>query len=575
MTIDTALSGARLSCSAEITYDWVYVPIFSFVQARFPIEHLSSGMLEELRVHLKEYMGGKFSPYVDCFSDKKLKSWIQSACRALKYKEKENYIIGLQDSMRGEKTKGVLIVDAENTGRIQYGSRWSGGVHEFVEVKHDLEVARENICPISMSHPVFYPMYKSLFGITGTIGSRFEREEIKAIYHIDSFDVPTHHPSQRKDAPVAVLATDAKCGEYYVQAIQRCVQAGRPILVLCRSIKETEILGEQLEHERVPFEMLNEIQRKTEQAIINRAGFPGAVTIATNTAGRGTDIRLSEESLRNGGLHVLITFYPESDRVELQARGRAGRQGQPGSSEIVISREHLDMDPSQVISYLSYLRQQRAIGQKDTHIAYAEIERSTFEMVREFYRMLRAFHEFAIGDHFLNTFSTFLGNRRFLRPEERDFSHLPPKNKKIGEMVLLFLNSPQDMTKEWKILLQQLVQRVQDHVINDFALNFHPLISEVIQDSGLISDLDTANRFKEISKQEVQSPVGDFSARMEAVLRASSVEKLEIIKKELQDSFLQQKQMWENYLDLSDRGVLRYLKDQFNIDLRARKSKRT
>lgn len=575
LTIDTALSGARLSYRAEVTYDWVYVPIFSFVQECFPIEHVSKDMLGKLRLHLEEYMEGKFSHYVNYFSDKKLKNWIQAACKALKLKEKENYILAPQDSIHIEKAMGILIVDAENTGRIQYGSRWSGGVHEFVEVKHGLEVARESVCPISMTHPVFYPMYKSLFGVTGTIGSRFEREELKTVYHIDSFDVPTHYLAQRKDAPVIALPTDAECIECHVQAIQRCIQAGRPILILCRNIKDTEVLGRRLEHEQVPFEMLNEIQKKSEQEIINGAGFPGSVTIATNTAGRGTNIRLSEESLRNGGLHVLITFYPESDRVELQARGRAGRQGQPGSSEIIISGEHLDMDPSQVLSHLSYLREQEVIGKKDIHIAYAKIERSAFQMVREFYRMLKAFHELASKDAFLERLSTFLANRKFLRKEERDFSRLSSENRKIGETVLQLLNSPQDMTMQWRILTEQLIQRIKNHVINDFALNFHPLISEMIQDSGLISDLGIANLFKKIAEQESQSIVEDFSVRMRATFQSFSATKLEAIEKELQASFAQQKQIWEYYLDLSDLGVLRYLKDQFKIDLRVRKSKRT
>jgi len=570
LTIDTALSGARLSYSAEITYDWVYEPIFSFVQARFPFHFVSSNLLEDLRRSLKGFAGGKFSDYVDCFSDRKLKSWIHSACIALQHKEKEHYIIGLQNSAYGKKTKRVLIVDAENTGRIQYGSRWSGGVHEFVEVKHNLQVARENLCPISMSHPVFYPMYKSLFGITGTVGSLVEREELKAIYDIDSFDVPTHLPSQRNDAPVTVLATNAECSAYYIQTIRRCQDAGRPILILCFSIEQSEILGKRLEEEGISFQLLNEIQIQPEEAIIARAGFPGAVTIATNTAGRGTDIKLPQESIRNGGLHVLITFYPDSDRIERQARGRAGRQGQPGSSEIVISGESLDTDLKEVLPYLSDLRKQRAVNQKDAHIAYAKIECCAFKMVQEFYQMLRTFHQSVDQDLFLSTLTTFLNHRKFLKPEKRDLSSLSEKNRKIAEKVLQLLHSPEDSIREWKVVIKQIAERVKDFVIHDFALNFYPLISEIIQDSDVIPDLNIANRLQEQKKKKAQ----DASNRLEEALQVFSSIKLQLIQGELQEAFTELKQRWKEYLDLSGLGVLKYLKEQLNINLILRKSER-
>lgn len=333
------------------------------------------------------------------------------------------------------------------------------------------------------------------------------------------------------------------------------------------------MFAKRLKAENISFEMYNEIQEKLEQEIIEQAGLPGAVTIATNTAGRGTDIKLSEKSLANGGLHVLITFYPASDRVELQARGRAGRQGQPGSSAIVLSREQLEMhkdvaalQDNQLIEYLGEQRQRRAIREKDLRVSHAILERSSFEMVAKFYCMLNVFHESAIKDGLPSKLAAFLNNRKFLAVQTRDFSGLSPKNRKIAETVLKFLNAPQDFTVEWKVLTQQLIQRVQHHVINDFAINFHSVSADVIQDSKNTRELTVANMIKEAIEKESGSIVFEGKI-LEAQLRAWSAIKLIAAQAEMKEIFEKQKPMWEKYLDPSGRGILAYLSEMSKIDL--------
>ena len=327
LTIDTALHGARLGSPAEVTYDWVYVPIFKFVQEFSKSENsLTSNItVQKLRAFLHDYLNGKFAGLSQQLSDQDLKKWLRSAHHALfELKEKKNYIIGEKEKSNGEMAKAIHIVDYENTGNPMPDSRWSDGVHEFVEVKHNIEVERESPTAISLSHSVFYPMYTQLYGLTGTLGSDSDREQIREIYGMDSFDVPTHKPQIREDMPCLIIQNDQLYFQVILDKIREIHQKSRPLLVLCPTIVASEMIGNLLTENGFSFEMLNGIQTKKESEIIGQAGLSRAITVATNTAGRGIDIQLSSESVELGGLHVLITFYPESERVEYQARGRAG-----------------------------------------------------------------------------------------------------------------------------------------------------------------------------------------------------------------------------------------------------------
>ena len=574
LTIDTSLSGARLSSTAEVTYDWVYIPIFHFAKKHLTSEGaITPKLVEDLRTYLKSYMGGKFKTLADEFSNKKLINWLRSASIAIhKREEKKHYIIGWKDSRQGEKVKGILIVDAENTGRIMHGSRWTGGIHEFIGVKHGLDVERENICPISMCHPLFYPLYHCIYGVTGTAGSRFEREELKQIYGITSFDVPTHNPSQRIDEGMTICKTDADFIECIFQRAVKNVEKKRSLLILCETIQDTELFSARLTKENIPHELLNEIQKKSEKEVLEAARLPGAITIATNTGARGADIKLVKETLQNGGLHVLIAYYPPSERVEMQARGRAGRQGQPGSSEIILSYERLNKDPeiaalkdNEAIPFLLKRRKKKAMEEKEIHYCYSEVERFAFEMVREFYELLNKFNTAANSDHFITTLATFLNRRKFIKKETKDYSHLSPKNRKIGEAILQLLCNPNDATLSWKVLVKQLIQRVQDHVINDFALNFHALISESIESSGVTSGFEIANQLKELGAK--QKGLDEFTKALEALFLQLSTTKLKEIQDEIKEAYEKQKPLWERYLDLSGRGILKYLSDLSQIDL--------
>ncbi len=413
LTIDTALNHARLSYPAENTYDWVYVPIFQFVMENISFSQKKDLtdpiIIDKLKMYLQRYQNGTFCEAALQLPTDKLAVWLQSAFHAI-YESKENkdYVVQAQKDEKNGSHRKIVIVDAKNTGRLMHGSRWSSGIHEFLEVKHGIEVHRESVMPLSLSHSVFYGMYDMLLGLTGTLGSFDEREELKDIYRIESFDVPTHQPIQRYDAPEPIiLPTDEEVLQAIVQRVNLYQGKGRPFLVLCETIEDSLTISGALKTLGIPHETLNEIQEKDEEEIVKNAGEPGAITVATNTACRATDIKLVPVSQTNGGLHVAMTFDPESDRVRDQARGRAGRQGQPGSTEIILSAQRLgltNLNSESIRTYLKYLEKRRessARVRRFVHTCRADLERFFYSFVKEFYENLHNFMKAATSEGFI------------------------------------------------------------------------------------------------------------------------------------------------------------------------------
>jgi hypothetical protein len=579
LTIDTARSGARLASPPEITYDWVYFPILQFVQAN--VSFGSGSTLDPLKDYLKKYMDGRFGRSVNNISDKKLRRWLKSAKEALYDRhEKDHYVIDLRDIRSGDKVNGIIIVDADNTGQFMANSRWQSGLHEFLEAKHNLDIEQESISSISMTHPVFYDMYKHVYGITGTIGSNFEREELKAIYNLTSFDVPTHNLPKRRDLPTIILETTTEYLNEIARATKECIHNHRPILILCAIIKDTEMMIERLNSIKDVFQILigNEKNEELVAKVIEKAGLPGAVTIATNIAGRGTDIKPLLESLINGGLHVLITFYPDSDRVEMQARGRAGRQGQEGSSQIILSKEILSrkdstllkMNPAEIQEYLNRQRQQKAIIQKDTHLSYALIERYCFKKVVIFYEQLNALQELSLQDNFLNKLAEYLSNLKSVSPSKIDFEGISPKNRLIAQEALKLLATFSDCTMHWKTLVSQLADRVRHAMINDFALNFYAAVDETIQESGVISNSEKLTQFKMLLQSICNVPKNEIESvfqSMEKEVKEGSEKALEAVQNDIKDLYEKRESFWGKYLDPSGRGLIHYLSELIKIDL--------
>ena len=232
---------------------------------------------------------------------------------------------------------GQIIIVDEFTGRLKEGSRWSDGLHQSVEAKEGVKIKSENQTLASITFQNYFKLYKKLAGMTGTADT--EAEEFMKIYNLDVVVIPTNLPMKRIDEADIIYKNRAAKYRAVAELIKELHKKGQPVLVGTIAIETSELLSSELRKAGIPHEVLNAKQHEREAEIIKLAGQKGAVTIATNMAGRGTDIKLTEETKALGGLYILGTERHESRRIDNQLRGRSGRQGDPGNSKFFLSLE--------------------------------------------------------------------------------------------------------------------------------------------------------------------------------------------------------------------------------------------
>jgi preprotein translocase subunit SecA len=230
----------------------------------------------------------------------------------------------------------VVIVD-EFTGRLMPGRRWSDGLHQAVEAKEGVKIENENQTLATITFQNYFRMFEKLAGMTGTADT--EAVEFKQIYNLDVVVIPTNQPMIREDYGDQIYRTEGEKFQAVLEEVKRLYEEKRPVLVGTVSIEKSERLSALLSRHGIPQNVLNAKHHEKEAQIIAEAGQPGKVTIATNMAGRGVDIKLGEGVVGKGGLHIIGTERHESRRVDNQLRGRAGRQGDPGSSRFYLSLE--------------------------------------------------------------------------------------------------------------------------------------------------------------------------------------------------------------------------------------------
>jgi len=230
----------------------------------------------------------------------------------------------------------VYIVD-EFTGRVLPGRRWSDGLHQAVEAKECVEIEKESQTFATITIQNYFRLYKKLSGMTGT--AETEAREFKDIYKLGVVSVPTNKPVNRKDGNDQIYRTQREKFKAIIADVAKRHEKGQPILLGTVTVDTSEILSRMLRMARIPHEVLNAKNHEREAEIVALAGMRGAVTIATNMAGRGTDIKLGEGVTELGGLHVIGSERHESRRIDRQLRGRCSRQGDPGSSQFFISLE--------------------------------------------------------------------------------------------------------------------------------------------------------------------------------------------------------------------------------------------
>ena len=269
--------------------------------------------------------------------------------------------------------KGEVVIVDEFTGRMMVGRRWSDGLHQAVEAKEGVKIQNESQTLASITFQNYFRMYQKLAGMTGTADT--EAYEFQQIYHLETVIIPTHRPMIRKDTNDQVYQTAREKYQAMISEIKGCYERGQPVLVGTTSIENSELLSGMLDKERLPHQVLNAKQHAREAEIVAQAGRPKVITIATNMAGRGTDIvlggnpepdiqrvladealpdtekqnrvaemrtdwqKLHDAVLASGGLHIVGSERHESRRIDNQLRGRAGRQGDPGSSRFFLSLE--------------------------------------------------------------------------------------------------------------------------------------------------------------------------------------------------------------------------------------------
>lgn len=564
LTIDTADHGARLSLPVEISHIHLFRPIFSFVAINFTKNDFNTLLqlttIPKLKTHLKTKLGTTEENLIDSISNEQYKAWLTSAFGALfQYVEKIDYVYL---SNNGESSE-IVIVDADNTGRLMHGMQWGNGLHAMIEIKHGLDPTKETLTPIAIYNSNFYPLYGCLYGTTGTLGSKDIREEIKALYGVDSFDVPTYRPCMRIDQPIRIFRTRLEKLTAMSDSVSHKRLQGRCNLILFTTIKETEQFELILKNRNIPCELLNEIQKKSEEEILALAGHSGATTVATNTAARGTDIILENACVSKGGLDVNMGFFATSLRVEDQGRGRAGRQSQPGSSQVMTSLEDLGLDLSldinntavhdSIVNDLQTQRQNRDKMDKVAHIIRFDFDSYCYSFVNLFYATLTLFNQTVSDKNFLYQKSILLTNRRLLK-DKIISAQLSKKDQDIAKQcVRLFRKETKPL--EWEVLLTEAKDVLKTKVLQRWSQGFYFKMNDMQKKAGADCQMriNTINNLSQLMNFQANTLYNQFELAMAAQNAA--------LKPQVAQMYATHKNDWEKYMTPSGGGLIDYIRE--------------
>lgn len=321
---------------------------------------------------------------------------------------------------------GQIIIVDEFTGRLKEGSRWSDGLHQSVEAKEGVQIKSENQTLASITFQNYFKLYKKLAGMTGTADT--EAEEFQKIYNLDVVVIPTNLPMKRLDEADIIYKNKAAKYKAVAELIKTLHAKGQPVLVGTIAIETSELISNYLKKEGIPHEVLNAKQHEREAEIIKNAGQPGAVTIATNMAGRGTDIKLTPETKAAGGLYILGTERHESRRIDNQLRGRSGRQGDPGNSKFFLS---LEDDLMRIFGSDKISGLMNTLGMKeDEPIEHKMISNA----IAKAQKKVEA-HNFDIRKHLLEYDNVMNEQRRIIYKIRRDILNDQDNHGFVGEMI--------------------------------------------------------------------------------------------------------------------------------------------
>jgi len=389
--LDTALSSARIAYTSKYHYNWVYIPIYNYVK-----NHPIFPNIQKIRDLLNQYENGIHQTELLQISDKKLRKWVDSAKSAMSHSINKDYVVGFNERLQ---KKEVQIISGD-TGRILYGSRWSNGVHEFVEVKEGLIPEEESSVIASICHPTYFQNYNTIFGLTGTVGEEIEKKEISEMYNVELYHLPRNFVEKLVIEKPEILDTQEQKYKRIIKLIE-CNNVKQPMLILLENIQESVEFSNRLKDMGMNPLLLNDTQKEKEEYILEKAGDVGSILVSTNAAGRGTDIILSQDSLKVGGLYVILGFFPKNSRIEYQGIGRAGRQGQPGRAKIVFSKDEWFVQEieknsfrnpnfySDITKYYYQIRNDYITSESNKRMEFTETERICYKVLSQFFTFKR------------------------------------------------------------------------------------------------------------------------------------------------------------------------------------------
>jgi len=283
--------------------------------------------------------GNSFIPkFLESYVDRKLDTWIKNAVSArYDYHRYQHYIVGKKDAEDLTSEDNVIPLDV-GVGVTQQNTIWTD-LHPFIQIKHNLQVTPDSLSSIFIANSEYIRLYKSVSGLTGTLGSQKEQGIIKILYGADSTIIPTYKASMKRYEPNKLVSNESWAQEVASDAIEHAIGQQRATLVVCETMQDVHDLGDQLAKNRQAkvIKYMDEHDAYKIESINKTGGIqPRTIVIATNIGGRGTDIKLSDTVRENGGLHECTTFIASSSRILKQASGRSARQGEPGSSKMII-----------------------------------------------------------------------------------------------------------------------------------------------------------------------------------------------------------------------------------------------
>ena len=382
----------------------------------------------------------------------------------------------------------VIIVD-EFTGRLMPGRRYSDGLHQALEAKEDVRIENENQTLATITFQNYFRMYKKLAGMTGTADT--EAEEFKKIYKLDVMVIPTHKNMIRVDNPDVVYKTEAEKFQAVVEEIKECHTQGQPVLVGTTSIEKSERFSRMLRHQGIKHEVLNAKQHEKEAEIVAQAGQKGMVTIATNMAGRGTDIVLGPGVVAAGGLHIIGTERHESRRIDNQLRGRSGRQGDPGSSRFYLSLE------DDLLRIFGSDRIKNLMGRLGMEDGQPIEHRMVSNAIERAQKRVEG-HNFDIRKHLLEYDDVMNKQREVIYSQRREILAGAKLSEEINQMI--------------EELTDDLLDRYTDERTMPEDWDLNGLAEAFLQRFGLILDLEGLDRenlslddLREAAHQQIQA----------------------------------------------------------------------